>query len=122
MLGNDQSRAMRSGSINEQLHRFAILRADPCAGTQAQWWNREDALATDSQVLSAGSKYPCALCMAKQVTGQPRACIDQMLAVIEDQQHPPMFKVVEDGFGNGFTNVFSQAQYASYSVCHEVRV
>src|SRR6266550_3104955 len=103
-------------SVSTVASRSVMSRLERCAAA------RSTNSCTDAQRLPAGSKYLCALSAAKEVAGQRRACIDQMLAIIQYQQHPPMFKVVEDGFGDGLTNVLSQAEYASHSVYHEGRI
>ena len=86
--GDGESRRRRGGALREQLDGVALDR---------QRRHREGVLARRVERLPAGREHGHLGRGPQHRLGQSGAGVDQMLAGVEDQQHPPVPHVLEHG-------------------------
>src|SRR5688500_7824381 len=80
------------GALDEQPHR---LRSGRCAPVQARAavgqgepWDAPDHFAREAERLATGDEQAQAWTRAEELVGEWRAAIEQVLAIVQDEQQP----------------------------------
>ncbi len=116
LLAEDEIRAMFMGTFEEQLHGLSGQRVVAGEGERR---DSIGALASEAQGFSAGGQNVHSRTRAHEGVNELYASVDEVLAVVEQQEETPTPQGIEQGLHDWATRLVAYSDRAGGGACHE---
>jgi hypothetical protein len=126
-LGQPEVGQSKAGAIHEEPDRFVVHEAlggktSIGRGRQGEGSHRPGDLARDAQGLPAGGQHPHPRARVQKGVHQPRRCLDEVLAVVQNQEQLFVSQGLHERIGERLAGTLLHLQNPDYLLSHQLRL